>query len=59
MDQLISARGLVHHSVIQNAFHSAVRPVRAAKHRVVAVLDISKAQGNPHSHVEQKETYLG
>ena len=59
MDQTITARGLVHHAIIPKAFRSAVRPVRAAKSRVVAVLDVRKAQGNPQSHVEQKETYLG
>ncbi len=59
MDQTITARGLVHHARIPNAFRSAVRPVRAAKLRVIAVLDVRKAQSNQHSHVEQKETYLG
>ena len=59
MDQTITARGLVHHARFSKAFRSAVTPVRAAKLRVVAALDVRKVQSNPHSHVEQKETYLG
>ena len=59
MDHTITARGLVHHVVIPKAFPSAVRPVQAAKLRVVAVLDVRKAQSNLQSHVEQKKTYLG
>ncbi|DBB01621.1 hypothetical protein WJX77_007932 [Trebouxia sp. C0004] len=59
MDQTLTARGRVHHAVNPNTFRSAVRPVRSAKLRVAAVSDALKAQCQPQSHVEQKETYLG